>query len=379
MIANPPACGEFEAIAVKNVRLIRLAILVSCLCYDEAGAQTGSILQAQNFIGGWTLATNDAGTVIATKKNICRRGLEVYQRELLLEPVREEGIFPGQKATEPRIRDFIKNYRPPAIPYTSETTARRTGREKFNCLEFAEDLVAQASSNDIPAEVIGIKFKGKTIGHACAGFPTAEGQMLYFDSTPGAGRVSLGAHEAWVRLGSVYRRSDGGELAGGAERLPITEIIPVSKLEKIAGEVLAAGEPDQNSGPTRWMIVQERQVQASGIEYAGPETLEISARQIAKWNEASSEIAAARAAQSDAHRRAAQKKASELAAKSLFQNEALAAQNDVYGQLRMGERYAAGDGVEKNPAKARAYWQQAADQGSVTAKDELERFSRLSP
>jgi magnesium chelatase family protein len=40
---------------------------------------------------------------------------------------------------------------------------------------------------------------------------------------------------------------------------------------------------------------------------------------------------------------------------TLDENEQLAADMDAYGQLRMGERYLTGDGVEKNLAKAKAY------------------------
>ena len=52
-----------------------------------------------------------------------------------------------------------------------------------------------------------------------------------------------------------------------------------------------------------------------------------------------------------------------------------AARNDPYGQLRMGERYLTGDGIPKNPALAKAYLKQAADQGSPTAAEELKRLA----
>jgi len=44
---------------------------------------------------------------------------------------------------------------------------------------------------------------------------------------------------------------------------------------------------------------------------------------------------------------------------------------DMFGLLRMGERYRDGDGVEKDLGKAREYLQKAADAGSPTAKEEL--------
>ena len=56
------------------------------------------------------------------------------------------------------------------------------------------------------------------------------------------------------------------------------------------------------------------------------------------------------------------------------ENERLAAQGDAYGELRMGERYLAGDGVAKDIFKARDYLQRAAEQGSQTAVNELNRL-----
>ena len=185
-------------------------------------------------------------------------------------------------ASEADVRNFIRQYRPPAIPYTSEATAEKTGREKFNCVEFAEDLVAQARARNIPAEVVGIMFEGKTTGHACAGFPTAEGSVLYFDSTPAAGEISRRAHEAHVMAGQSYRRSGGGELAGGVGRRPITQIMPdLNELEKTAGPNVAAAM----SGPLV-VVENESRAQVSGIEYAGTATLHVSEAQLLKWNRA---------------------------------------------------------------------------------------------
>jgi TPR repeat protein len=65
------------------------------------------------------------------------------------------------------------------------------------------------------------------------------------------------------------------------------------------------------------------------------------------------------------------KQAKTLALKS---NQDAAAKGDMFGLLRMGERYRDGDGVEKDLAKARDYLQKAADAGSPTAKDELSKL-----
>jgi TPR repeat protein len=340
----------------------------------HAGAVSGKDFDPQNFSGKWKLFTNQDGTLTATENATIRRGAEVYQRVLLLKAVPSEEPSRGQRATEAEIRDFIRQYRPPAIPYTSEKAAKQTGGEKFNCLEFAEDIVAQANSNGIPAEVIGIKFEGKLTGHACAGFPTAEGQMLYFDSTPGAGQVSRRAHEAWVELGKTYRRADGGELVGGVEKLPITEIIPVSQLAEIASSLLGGDNPVGPTARTKLVVVAEKHQQAEGIEYAGTDTLQISEAQIARWNQAAEEVKAAKASQQNAQRQVSQAVAKKLAASALQENERLADQGDAYGELRMGERYLTGDGVAKDVFKAREFLQRAADQGSQTATDELNRL-----
>jgi TPR repeat protein len=64
----------------------------------------------------------------------------------------------------------------------------------------------------------------------------------------------------------------------------------------------------------------------------------------------------------------AKKNASE---KTLKWNQDQAAVGDAYGQLRMGERYRDGDGVETNIVKARAYFMQSSAQGNATAAEEL--------
>ncbi len=291
----------------------------------------------------------------------------------MLKAVPDEAAGQPQNITETDVRNFISRYRPPPIPYTSEKTAKATGREKFNCLEFAEDIVIQAESNGIPAQVIGIKFKGKLVGHACAGIPTADGRTLYFDSTPSAGQVSRRAHEARVELGKPYRRADGGELAGGAENLPITKIIPVSRLEEIASSLLD-DNPENLTAKTKLVVAEEKHLPVEGIEYAGPDTLKVSEAQLARWNQAAEEAMAAKADRQEAQKRAAQATAKKLAASALAENERLAAQGDAYGELRMGERYLTGDGVDKDIFKARDYLQLAAAQGSQTAADELNRL-----
>jgi hypothetical protein len=341
----------------------------------HAGALAGTmqVYHLEDFLGKWALVTNQDATITATEAAIQRNGVEVFQRVLLLKAIASK---PGPaKNTEADIRSFISGYRPPAMPYTSEATAKRTGQGKFNCLEFAEDIVAQAGSNGIPAEVIGIKFEGKLIGHACAGFPTAEGQMLYFDSTPGAGKISGHAHEAWVEAGKPYRRTDGGELAGGVGKLPVEKIIPVSQPVEIAVGLLDTANSTGLTDKTSLVVAGENRVPAKGIEYASPDTLQISEAQLAKWNEAAAKMMIAQAKQRDASRSALQKAVAQSAIKVLREHEALAAQGDAYGQLRMGERYLTGDGVEQDLARARNYLQQAADQGSPTAAVELKRLT----
>ena len=340
----------------------------------------GAVLAGENsfappyFPGRWTFVTNQDATITATGSAVLRRGDEAYQQVLLLKPVPVEIARRPGKVTEAEVRRFISHYRPPPIPYTSAKTARKTGAEKFNCLEFAEDIVIQAESNGIPAEVIGIKFKDRLVGHACAGFPVAGGRTLYFDSTPGNGHVSHGASEARVELGRPYRRADGGLLAGGVENLPVTEIIPVSKLTEIAGSLLDGSGSAAPAAKTALVVVAEKHRQAESIDYAGPDTLRVSDGQRAKWDQAAEEFAAAQSVRQQAEKIADQAATGKLAAVALAENERLAAQGDAYGELRMGERYLTGAGVTKDIFKARDYLQRAADQGSQTAVEELDRL-----
>jgi hypothetical protein len=356
------------------MRYLRLTIWLAILLPAGAALAGDNVFDAQHFPGQWTFVTNQDETIIATGNAVIRRGEEVYQRVLLLKAVPLEAIGQPQKPTEVAVRKFISHYRPPPIPYTSAKTATRTGAEKFNCLEFAEDIVIRAGSNGIPAEVIGVKFKGQLVGHACAGFPVADGRTLYFDSTPSSGHLSHGASEARVELGRPYRRADGGVPAGDAENLPVTEIIPVSKLMEIAGSLLDDSSPAAPIAGTRLVVVGEKYQQAEGIDYAGPDTLKISDAQRDRWNQAAGEILAAQASKLEAQRKVEQAAANKLAAKTLAENERLAAQGDAYGELRMGERYLTGDGVAKDIFKARDYLRRAAEQGSQTASDELNRL-----
>lgn len=62
------------------------------------------------------------------------------------------------------------------------------------------------------------------------------------------------------------------------------------------------------------------------------------------------------------------KRKSAVAAATLKYNQDQAAAGNAYGQLRMGERYLKGDGVEKDEAKAREYLQKSAAQGNAEAK-----------
>ena len=357
---------------MKILRHLLLTILLAILLPAGVALAGDNVFDPRQFPGQWAFVTNQDATITATGNAVLRRGDEVYQRVLLLKPVPVEAAGLSQKPTEAQVKNFISHYRPPPIPYTSLKTALKTGAEKFNCLEFAEDIVNQAGANGIPAEVIGVKFKDRLVGHACAGFPVADGRTLYFDSTPGAGQISRGASEARVELGKTYRRADGGVPAGDAENLPVTEIIPVSRLMEIAGSLLDgyAAPPAE----TKLVVMGEKIQQAEGIDYAGPDTLKISDAQRERWNQAAGEVMAAKASRLAAQKQAEQAVANKLAAKTLAENEQLAAQGDAYGELRMGQRYLAGDGVAKDIFKARDYLQRAAEQGSQTAVDELNRL-----
>ena len=347
--------------------------LLATRLYAGGQDEVAPIYHLQDFAGSWRLVTNIDSTVTATERAIERDGNEVFSRVYLLKPVViKTGVALG---TEAEIRDFISQYKPPHIPYTSPAMALETGTEKFNCLEFAEDIVAQALTNGISAEVIGIKLQGHLVGHACAGFPTVDGTTLYFDSTPGAGKFSERAHEAEVEIGRTYRRSDGGELGGGVGRLPISEIIPVTPLVETAIDQPTPSGRTTLSPDTTLVIQSEDRVQARGILYADATSLEISPAQLKKWQVTIEQRQAAKARQDAALKAELDAKAAKLAAKVLQETEALAAEGDPYAEMRMGERYLNGEGVKKDLIKARTYLQRAATQGSPTAVEELDKLN----
>lgn len=56
----------------------------------------------------------------------------------------------------------------------------------------------------------------------------------------------------------------------------------------------------------------------------------------------------------------------------------LAERHDAYGELCMGRRYAAGDGVQKDSAMAKVYFIRAATHGSTEAEGELQKLESSS-
>lgn len=81
-------------------------------------------------------------------------------------------------------------------------------------------------------------------------------------------------------------------------------------------------------------------------------------------------------AKADENRAKALAAAQNAKAIALKSNQDAAAKGDMFGLLRMGERYRDGDGVEKDLGKAREYLQKAADAGSPTAKEELSKLNQ---
>lgn len=63
------------------------------------------------------------------------------------------------------------------------------------------------------------------------------------------------------------------------------------------------------------------------------------------------------------------------AAAALKSNQDAAARGDEYGQLRMGQRYLAGEGVARDAAQARKYFILAASQGNTSASNALQRLN----
>jgi len=72
-------------------------------------------------------------------------------------------------------------------------------------------------------------------------------------------------------------------------------------------------------------------------------------------------------------------KKAENAAKALKYNQELAAAGDVYGQVRMGERYRDGDGVPKDLRLSREWFSKAAAQGDKNAALELQKLPHNDP
>jgi TPR repeat protein len=72
-------------------------------------------------------------------------------------------------------------------------------------------------------------------------------------------------------------------------------------------------------------------------------------------------------------------KRSKAKAKTISTYQEMADKGNDYGQLRMGEYYLKGDGVEKDEAKARAFFKASAEQGNIEAADWLKTLDNKKP
>ena len=348
-------------------------LFLVCLC---AQAQDASlpIYHLQVFADGWTLLTNEDYTVQATDHSISRDGNEVYNRVWRLKPVViKSGV---SIATPAAVRAFIHDYRPPPIAYTTPARARQKGTETFECMEFANDIVVKAASNNIASEIVGIQFENQPVGHACAGFPTTDGNVLFYDSTPSEYRISRHAYEAYVTVGQPYRRADGAEVGDGLGRTPISDIVPVSGLVASGPQYLDPPKPLTITPNTIFIVENEDRVQVPGILYDDTNGFTVSQAQIDQWNETLAAIREKKKKQQEVEISQIDDESARTAARVLRNTERAAAEGDTFAELRMGQRYREGDGVPKDLDKARKFLQQAADQGSPTAVEELLHLPR---
>lgn len=76
------------------------------------------------------------------------------------------------------------------------------------------------------------------------------------------------------------------------------------------------------------------------------------------------------------HNRAIAKKSS---SRHFCAKVGLAAKGDAYGLFRMGERYRDGDGVNKDPSKAKEYFEKAAAAGNPEAATALKKLLPSNP
>lgn len=85
---------------------------------------------------------------------------------------------------------------------------------------------------------------------------------------------------------------------------------------------------------------------------------------------------AQRLAAENAKRKSVESKKAEVSARIFKYQKDLAEKGDSYGQLRMGERYRDGDGVEKDISKARDLLSKSAASGNQSAADALQKLPK---
>jgi len=225
---------------------------------------------------------------------------------------------------------------------------------------------------------------------------------------PGSNSPVLGPPAAVEGLAAQQTNSQiqvDKETAAAAERERIFRLAPVDPFRSFKGETVAANGPgwakfwgkvvvikrpaiglnggftNENGGFTGFFVVDNfprRVVAGQLFEFAQPWWARIDADisdGTTNYHVLNYEVVfpLKEPPQGPPAQAAADKKA-DLAARALAANQTAAENGDAYGEFRMGERYRDGDGVPKDPAKAREWFAKAAAHGDAAAQRALDHL-----
>lgn len=237
-------------------------------------------------------------------------------------------------------------------------TAQAAAAAKVAAQEAKDDALWTTNFHQMPIDPLR-RIGGLTVAANGAGWAKFWGKVV---STEPEGLLVAGSYSRGPRPPSMS--GNGDDAAGGYTNVALA----------FSGTFLVTNFPQGRRSGDTIRIAEAWWARLSGVaRISGTNVHRLDYGEAMVMTE--EEKAAAKAAAQEA----VENQRQALADKALKANQDAADKGDSYGQFRMGERYRDGDGVAKDPAKAREYFAQAAAQGDSQAASALQRLNGAAP